>query len=54
MTKPDASLGRMLSESQTYLSRAPWYALCTGLVLVLMILGPSLLSEGWQQRRRRG
>lgn len=51
---PDASLGRMLSESQTYLSKAPWYALFTGLAIVLMILGPSLLTEGLQQRRRRG
>ena len=51
---PDASLGRMLSESQTYLSKAPWYALLTGLAIVLMILGPSLLTEGLQQRRRRG
>mgnify|MGYP005954303743 CR=1 FL=1 len=50
---PDASLGRMLSESQTYLSRAPWYALFTGLAIVLMILGLSLLSEGLQQHRRR-
>ncbi len=49
---PDASLGRMLSESQAYLARAPWYALCTGMAIVLMILGLSLLSEGIQQRRR--
>ena len=49
---PDASLGRMLSESQGYLAKAPWYALCTGLAIVLMILGLSLLSEGIQQRRR--
>lgn len=49
---PDASLGRMLSESQTYLGKAPWYALFTGLAIVLMILGLSLLTEGLQQRRR--
>ena len=49
---PDASLGRMLSESQTFLAKAPWYALFTGLAIVLMILGLSLLSEGIQQRRR--
>ena len=49
---PDASLGRMLSESQAYLAKAPWYALCTGMAIVLMILGLSLLSEGIQQRRR--
>ena len=50
---PDASLGRMLSESQTYLGKAPWYALFTGLTIVLMILGMSLLTEGLQQRRRK-
>ena len=49
---PDASLGRMLSEAQTYLGRAPWYALFVGLAIVLMILGLSLLTEGLQQRRR--
>ena len=50
---PDASLGRMLSESQTSLGKAPWYALFTGLTIVLMILGLSLLSEGLQQYRRK-
>ena len=49
---PDASLGRMLSEAQTYLARAPWYALFVGLAIVVMILGLSLLTEGLQQRRR--
>ena len=49
---PDASLGRMLSEAQTYLGRAPWYALFVGLAIVFMILGLSLLTEGLQQRRR--
>lgn len=49
---PDASLGRMLSESQTFLAKAPWYSLFTGLAIVLMILGLSLLSEGIQQKRR--
>jgi peptide/nickel transport system permease protein len=42
----------MLSEAQTYLGKAPWYAIFTGLTIVLMILGPSLLSEGIQQRNR--
>ena len=49
---PDASLGWMLSEAQTYLGRAPWYALFVGLAIVIMILGLSLLSEGLHQRRR--
>ena len=49
---PDPSLGRMLSESQTFLAKAPWYSLFTGLAIVLIILGLSLLSEGIQQRQR--
>ena len=43
---PFASLGAMLSESQTYLSSSPWYAIGTGGMIVLMIFGFSLLSEG--------
>ena len=50
---PDASLGRMLSEAQVYLGKAPWYAIFTGLVIVLLILGFSLLGEGLQQKNRR-
>lgn len=42
---PDASLGRMLSEAQTYLFSKPSYALFPGLVLILMVLGLSLLAE---------
>ena len=43
---PDASLGRMLSESQPFLFTAPWYALSSGIAIVLLILGFGLLSEG--------
>lgn len=43
---PDASLGRMLSEAQAFLFSAPWYALFPGVLIVLMILGFALLSEG--------
>lgn len=42
---PDASLGSMLSESQTYLFSAPWYAVFPGLMIILMVLGFSLLAE---------
>lgn len=51
---PDASLGSMLSESQNYLRTAPWYALGTGAVIILLILGFSLLSEGLQRAGRQG
>jgi len=43
---PDASLGRMLSEAQTYLFSTPTYALFPGIVLIIMILGFSLLADG--------
>lgn len=43
---PDVSLGYMLSESQNYMMTAPWYVLCTGLVIVLLILGVSMMGEG--------
>ena len=46
VTPPDVSLGYMLSESQSYMIKAPWYVLCTGLVIVLLILGVSMMGEG--------
>lgn len=51
--EPQASLGSMLKDAQTYLRNAPWYALSTGGIIVLMILGFSLLSEGLQKSKRR-
>ena len=47
---PDASLGRMLAEAQGSLFTMPWYALCTGCFMVLLILGFSLLGQGLQER----
>lgn len=43
---PDASLGSMLAESQTYLFSAPWYAAFPGLMIILLVLGFSLLADG--------
>ena len=47
---PEASLGRMLSEAQTYLFSWPGFALFPGIFIVLMVLGFSLLSEGLKSR----
>ena len=47
---PASSLGYMLSEAQSYLTLAPWYALCTGSVIVLLILGVGLIGEGLQRK----
>ena len=49
---PDPSLGRMLSESQSFFSSAPWYTLSSGLTIVLLILGFGLISDGLGGRRR--
>ena len=49
VTPPDASLGYMLSEAQGMLSRAPWYALCTGGVIALLVFGAGLIGEGLQK-----
>ncbi|MCQ2539321.1 MAG: ABC transporter permease [Acetatifactor sp.] len=46
---PDASLGKMLSDAQGYLQRAPWFALSSGLTIVWLVLGFALLSEGVQR-----
>ena len=43
---PRASLGLMLKDGQALLATAPWNALFPGLVIVLMVLGFALLSEG--------
>ena len=43
---PEASLGKMLSDAQGYLTGAPWYALAPGLSIVWIVLGFSLLGEG--------
>lgn len=47
---PYASLGTMLSESRTFIKSAPWYALWVGGVIVLLVLGFSMLSEGLQRK----
>jgi len=49
---PDVSLGGMLSDSLGYLFLAPWFALSTGSVIVAIVLGFSLLSDGLQERGR--
>lgn len=42
---PDASLGRMLSDGQSYLGLAPWIVIFPGLILVLCVLGVTLISD---------
>ena len=51
---PDASLGSLLSDAQSYMFTAPWYALLPGATIVLMCLGFSLFSEGIKAGVKRG
>lgn len=46
ITPPDASLGRMLAESQSFINIAPWYCISIGLIIVCLILGFGMISEG--------
>lgn len=39
VTQPDPSLGRMLSEAQSFLWSAPWYAMAPGLTILALTLG---------------
>ncbi|BAL01316.1 putative ABC transporter permease protein [Oscillibacter valericigenes Sjm18-20] len=48
---PEASLGALLSEAQGMLTTAPWYALCTGGMIVALIFGVGLIGEGLQSGR---
>ena len=50
---PDPSLGRMLTEAQTYLLSAPWFAVSAGSVIILLILGFTLLGEGLSKEAGR-
>lgn len=51
VTPPQASLGSMLSDSQTYINSAPWYAISVGASIAFVILGFSLLAESIQTKK---
>lgn len=46
MAPPAPTWGRMLAESQTYLTTAPWMALFPGLAIVCFVSGLNLLGDG--------
>ena len=52
VTPPDASLGYMLSEAQGMLAAGPWYAIFTGLTIVMLVFGVGLIGEGLQAQSR--
>ncbi|TCL72022.1 ABC transporter permease [Rhizobium sp. BK251] len=46
LAPPAPTWGRMLAESQTYLSLAPWLAILPGLAIAISVLGFNLLGDG--------
>lgn len=50
LAPPAPSWGRMLAESQTYFSAAPWLALAPGLAIAATVLGFNLLGDGLRDR----
>ena len=50
VTPPDASLGYMLSEAQSMILSAPWYAIGTGGAIILLVFSVGLIGEGLQRR----
>ena len=52
VTPPDVSMGYMLSEAQGMFKSAPWYALCVGGVIALLVFGVGLIGEGLQLRNK--
>lgn len=48
----DPSLGFMLKASQSYLFTAPWYAVFTGLAIVLMVFSVGLIGDGIKKSGR--
>ena len=47
---PEASLGRMLSEAQGYITTGPWYVIFPGIFIIVLVLGVSLLENGILER----
>lgn len=47
---PAPSWGRMLAESQTMISFAPWLAIFPGLAIFLFVLGLNLVGDGLRKR----
>lgn len=49
---PQASLGSMLKDSQTFIRLAPWYSIFPGVTIVILIVGFVLLGEGIKMKKR--
>ncbi|MCR4841565.1 MAG: ABC transporter permease subunit, partial [Lachnospiraceae bacterium] len=48
---PTASLGRMMSEGQTYIKTAPWITFWPGIAIIVAVMGFALLSDSFGNRK---
>jgi len=50
---PNPSWGRMLSESQVFITVSPWYAIEPGIFITLLVLGFNFLGDGIRDMREK-
>lgn len=48
------SWGRMMKDAQGFMFNAPWYAVCPGVLLVLLVLGAFFIGQGLKQLGETG
>lgn len=48
------SWGRMMKDAQGFMFNAPWYAVCPGVLLVLLVLGAFFIGQGLKQLGEAG
>ena len=51
--RPFATLGRIISDGQNYITTSWWLVTLPGLVIVLLVVGVNLLGDGLRDRTRR-
>lgn len=51
--RPFATLGRIISDGQNYITTSWWLVTLPGLVIVLLVVGVNLLGDGLRDRARR-
>jgi len=51
---PEASYGKMLADSQAYMTTAPWLIIFPAMMLIFYIIGLYFISEGIRVRNSRG
>ncbi|MGA9872605.1 MAG: ABC transporter permease subunit, partial [Rhodococcus sp. (in: high G+C Gram-positive bacteria)] len=51
--RPFATWGRIISDGQDYITTSWWIVTCTGLMIVILVVGVNLLGDGLRDRPAR-